>query len=127
MAGVAGEVRIKGLRELQRALNKINRNAAKTVRDELKDAGEPVRQTAQELAFGKIRNIGPVWGQMRLGTRPGTVYVAPKLRRSGGSPRPNFGILLLEKAMFPALKQHENEIVKRVEGALDRLGRSAGF
>lgn len=125
--GAAGEVRIRGLRELQRSLNKVNKQVAKEVRDALKEAGEPVRQTAERFAGAEIRNIGPTWGQMRLGTRPGTVYLAPKSRSKGGSPRPNLGILLLEEAMFPALKEHEDEIEREVEGALDRLTRSAGF
>lgn len=127
MAGVTGQVRIKGLRELNRALNKVNKGAAKAVRDELKEAAEPVRQTAERLAGVEIRNIGPTWSAMRIGSRSATVYVAPRARNQGGSPRPNLGILLLERAMFPAVAAHEDEIVDRVEDALDRLGASAGF
>ena len=123
----AGEIRIRGLRELNRALNKVNKEAAKTVRDELKKAAEPVRATAERFAGAKISNIGPRWGQMRLGTRGGAVYVAPSSRNQGGSPRPNLGRLLCEEAMEPALEEHEDELAKRVEDALERLGNSAGF
>lgn len=127
MIGAAGEVRIRGLRELQSSLKKVNKEVAKTVRDELKEAAEPVRQTAERFAGAEISHIGPSWGQMRLGVTSSTVYIAPKSRRRGGSPRKNLAILLLEKAMFPALEEHQGYIIKRVERALDRLGESEGF
>lgn len=121
-----GEVRVRGLRELQRSLNKINKEAAGVVRDELKEAAEPVRSSAETLAVSEIRNVGLDWSRMRVGTRPGSVYVAPQARRKGGSPRPNLGVLLFDQ-MQAALDKHQGEIVERVEDALDRLGRRAGF
>lgn len=123
----AAQVRLKGLRDLQRALSKVNKGAAAAVRDELKKAAEPVRAGAQEKALMEISNIGPSWAAMKAGSRPGVVYIAPSARRRGGSPRPNLGILLLEKAMFPALDEHKDEVESEMEDALDRLGRSAGF
>lgn len=119
--GTSSEVRVKGLRELQRALNRVNKAAAKTVRDELKQVAEPVKQSAERLAGERITNIGPVWGRMRIGARSSSVYIAPRQRNRGGSPRPNLGVLLLERSMFPALDENEHEIVRGVERALDHL------
>ena len=105
----------------------LNREAANAVRNELKAAAEPVRATAQRLASVQISNIGPVWSGMKLGTTMRGVYVAPSSRRGGGSPRPTLGRLLLSRAMLPAVDQHPDEIVGRVEDALDRLGDRVGF
>jgi hypothetical protein len=123
----AAEVRIEGLRELNRALSKINKEVAKEVRNSLTKSAEPVRQTAESLAFTDISNIGPVWGRMRLGTTMRGVYIAPATRRSGGSSRPTFGTLLLKTAMLPARDQHQNEILNNVEDAFESLVRSTSF
>lgn len=124
---VAAEVRIHGLRELQRALAKINREVAGDVREELRKAAEPVRADAEHRAFSTIRNIGAIWGRMRTGITLASVYVAPATRRRGGSARPNFGTLLMEQAMLPALEDNQESILGDVTDAFDRLTRSAGF
>jgi len=120
-------VRIEGLRELNRALSKINRDIAGEVQDALKKAGEPVRRTAESYAFGGIRNIGNVWGAMRLGATMRGVYIAPGTRRSGGSARPSFGTLLLETAMIPAVERGQAGVLHEVEEAFDSLAYRAGF
>lgn len=124
---MAAEVRIEGFRELNRALRFIDKNVAKEIRDEFREAAEPVRASAETLAVSRIRNIGPVWSRMRVGSTAREVYVAPRARRRGGSPRPNVGRLLFEQSMVPALEKHRGEIEKRTEDVLDRLGRKAGF
>jgi hypothetical protein len=90
-------IRVTGLRELQRACNASEREVRLGVRAKLREAAEPVRARAEELAVGSIRNIGPVWSRMRVGVTPGAVYVAPRARRRGGSPRPNLGGLLMRE------------------------------
>jgi hypothetical protein len=99
----------------------------KQLRVELARVGEPVRAQAEQLALGNITNIGGVWSRMRLGVTRSYVYIAPRARSRGGSPRPNLGPLLLNQAMWPAAKQHEPEVVARLEGMLDRLGAQNGF
>lgn len=106
---------------------KVNREAASEVRKALKEAAEPVRMAAEQLAVSSIRNVGPTWSRVRVGTRTGSVYIAPQARRRRGSPRPNLGKLLLEEALWPAAKAGEADMVRQVERALDQLGRSAGF
>lgn len=120
-------VRLEGLTELNRALGKVDKGLQKTVRNELKAAGEPVRAAAEGLAVANISRVGPVWSRMRVGATSREVYIAPKQRRRGGSPRPRFGRMLLELAMRPAAERHRQEIVLRLGRALDRLISSAGF
>lgn len=120
-------VRIEGLRELNRALSKINRDVGGEVQDALKRAGEPVRSTAESYAFGGIRNIGNVWGAMRLGSTMRSVYIAPATRNGGGSARPSFGTLLLETAMIPAVERGQTGVLREVENAFDSLALRAGF
>ena len=120
-------VRVEGLREVNRALSRLNKNAAKAVRDELKAAGEPVRREAESMAVAHIRRIGPEWSKVRLGATSRDVYIAPRRRRGRGSSRPNLAILLMERAFKPAARLHEREIVMRVGQALDRLIGRAGF
>jgi hypothetical protein len=119
-----GAIRVEGLRELKWAFNRIDRQLADDLEGVMKDAAEPVRSTAEQLAIAKIRNIGVRWSGMRTGIAGGgsVLYVAPKARRSqGGDPRPKLAPLLLEKAMIPALDQNREEVVRRVERMLDRV------
>jgi hypothetical protein len=125
--GPNGSVRLKGLAELQRSLSKVNRGAAKRVRDELRDVAEPIRSDAEHRAGAEIRNIGPRWGRMKIGARTRSVYIAPATRPGRGSPRPNLGRLLLSRAMLPALNSRRRQVERRVEAALDRLTREAGL
>jgi len=108
-------VEVKGFTELQRDLKRMDDEIVKQLRRDLKELGEPVRVTAQQLAADRIRNIGPNWSRMRTGATSKVVYVAPGRRNRGGSPRPNLAGLLLEKAMEPALTVHEEETVKRID------------
>jgi hypothetical protein len=120
-------VKVRGLRELNRAIKQVEKDLRKELRDGLKDVAEPVRSTDEALASEKIRNIGPTWERMRVGVTTKMVYVAPKARRHGGSPRPNLAGLLMDKAMQPALDQHEGDVVNRIERMLDRVGDKNGF
>jgi len=123
----AGAVRVRGLRELNRAFSKLAKDTKKELTGELKKAAEPVRGRAEELAVSRIRNIGSSWSAMRVGATAKMVYVAPRRRRSGGSPRPNLAPLLLERALVPALDEKQGEVIDSVEQLLDRLGNDAGF
>lgn len=127
-AGVLGStVRVKGLRETISAFDKMQGRAGNIIRAELAIVGEPVRSAAAALAVENIRNIGDDWSQMRLGIVTRAVYIAPKQRRRRGSPRPNLAVLLLERAMFPAVEQHEPEVIAALETAIDRLAVEGGF
>lgn len=116
-------VKVEGLREFQRACNKAPKDARKEMRKRLKAVGEPVRAEAERLAAGGISNIGPRWSRMKTGRTASGVYVAPRARRGGGTPRPNLAPLLLTRAMIPALTNKSEEVVREFEDMIDNLVR----
>lgn len=122
-------VHVEGLKDVQRALNKINKDASKRVRKELRTVAKPVKATAEALAVQEITNIGPAWSRMRIGAPAGSVYVAPRQRgqKQGPAKRANLAIMLADEVFSPTLAQHEDQIMRDVEEALDRLGHEAGF
>jgi hypothetical protein len=123
----ASAVRVKGLHELQRDFRKLSRDLSKEVRDELKQAAEPVADRAQDLALSEISHMTGRWSEMKVGATQKSVYVRPRARRRGGRPRPNFAPLMLERAMDPALEQRSADVVRALEGTLDRLAGRHGF
>ncbi len=122
-----GSVKVHGLRELNRTFTKMGKEVQKETRNQLREVGEPVRAAAERLAAAEIRNLGDRWGQMRLGVTTKLVYVAPKARPRGGSPRPNLAGLLLQRAMLPAVERNEETVVLALEHMLDRLADREGF
>jgi hypothetical protein len=119
---MAGTAHIRGLRETLRALDKVNKEVGKQVKDELKKAAEPVARTAQSKISryqgASTSTIGP-----RASVKG--VFVTQRARKVSGR-RADFGRLqqgLLEES----LGEHEHEIIHEVEQAFDRLTRSAGF
>lgn len=121
----AATVRIRGLRDLNRAFKAADKSLRTHWRLEQRSIGEPVAATAEQLAIGRIPNLAqsPSWGLMKVGVTQRVVYVAPRGRRKGGSPRPNFGALLMERAMAPALQMHEASTAARFEMLLERMER----
>lgn len=128
MAGT-GEVRVKGLRELNRAFKNADADLRREFKKTLMEVAEPVRVRAEALAVSEIRNIGSEWSQMRIGATARTVYVAPKQRgnKMGPQKRPNLGVRLIEDAMEPALEENTELIVARLERMLDMVGITNGF
>jgi hypothetical protein len=113
-------IKVEGLRGLQRASRAAGKETAREVTRALKDAAVPVQQTAQRLAATDAR-AGAKWSGMRIGATTKKVYVAPSARRTGGSPRPNFAGRLMSRAMLPALEQKQDEVMRRMEKALDNI------
>lgn len=115
----AGEVRVEGLRELQRAFKAADRTLARDLREGLRNVADPVRATATQLALQNITRIGIPWSEMRIGVTSTTVYVAPKRRgtRDPRKRRPNLALLLLGRSMLPAVEQNQQVI----EAGFDRL------
>lgn len=116
-------VHVKGLAELNRAFSRYDRALGREVKDGLKDAARPVATRAQDLAISHIHNITNPWSEFRIGATSRVVYVAPR-QRGTTDPlrrRPGFGLLLLERAMEPALADEEALVVHKLEGVLDDL------
>jgi len=124
-----GAVRVRGLKEMSRAFARADKHLSRDLRERLRDAAEPVADTAEQLtAYGApIRNLSPGdrWSQMRVGVTRQLVYVAPKMRgtQTKRMKRRNLKDLLLEKALEPALDRHEDEIVESVDRLLAEVGK----
>lgn len=114
-------VRIRGLRELNRAMARADATVRKDFKKTLKEVAEPVRARAHELAVSEIRNIGDRWSGMRIGATSKVVYVAPTQRGGRGNSRPNLASLLMDRAMQPALDENAPLIEQRVGVFLDRI------
>jgi hypothetical protein len=122
-------VRVKGLRELQRAFSVADKKLAKELRSRLRDVAEPVRADAERLAVQEIRNIGIPWSRMRVGITRSLVYVAPvergvKSKGRASRRRPNLADLLMGRAMSPALEANEGRVLHELEDVLDDVGRA---
>jgi hypothetical protein len=116
-------VRVKGLRELQSALRKVNRGLNKELRAELKNVGEVVRADATSRFSGIDARSASGY---KVRVRQRGVAVEQSLKRVTGR-RGDYGALQMRRALLPAMASNEDEVVHRLEGMLDRLGRSAGF
>lgn len=120
-------VRVEGFRDLQRAFRVADEKLARELRDELREAAEPVRADAERLAVVGIPTIGLAWSRMRVGVTQTSVYVAPKqkgARLNRARRRPNLADLLLGRAMVPALKQNEARVEEAVDDLLGRVGKA---
>lgn len=116
---MAGAVRLHGLRELQRSLQRVNRAAAKTVRDALKESVEPaVASTKAKEGRWAGASVGTIGA--RATNR--SVFVTQRARKVTGR-RPDFGSLQMREALIPSVWENVNEITRGVERAFDRLLR----
>lgn len=96
-----------------------------------REIARPVKEGAEALALTRISHIDSRWWKMRIGITRNFLYVAPKQRGvkvKGPHPRkrPQFGILLAEKAMQPTAERYAPEFEKRVEHFFERLGETWG-
>lgn len=120
----SGAVKIEGLRELERALRASDKDAAKGLRKELREAAKVVAMDAR----GKL---SPYSGYSAMGLRPrvraGLVAVAEQSRKRTTGQHPEFGSLIMRRALVPALWENRDEIDRRMESMLDNVGRDNGF
>ncbi len=119
-------VRVKGYTELMRAFKDVDKGVRLGLRALLRGVAEPVRADAERLATERIHNLhtGDPWSRMRVGVTTKVVYVAPKQRGGKGfgpQKRRDFGTLLMDEAMEPALMENAVEINAILETALDKL------
>lgn len=124
---MADTVRVRGLREMQRAFAKADKTLSRELRDALREVAEPVRAEAEQLAVQRIRNVGMDWSRMRVGVSRTLVYVAPKQRGVKSKAdrrrrRPNFADLLMDMAMVPALQNNVRLIERRMDDMLGKVG-----
>lgn len=126
--GVTGDtLRVKGLRDLQRAFAVADKDVAKGFRKSLRDSADPVQRDAEVLAMTRIDRMTIPWAQMRIGVTKTGVYVAPKKRAARGRGnlrrRPNLADLMMGRSMLPALDRNQADVVRNVEGLLADMSR----
>jgi hypothetical protein len=110
-------VRVRGLREFQRAAARAGKESRTEVRAALREAAEPVRSEAVALFTPVDARSAAGY---RVAVRQRGVAVEQRLRKTTGR-RPQYGALQMTRALLPALKRHEHTIERRVERALDRI------
>lgn len=120
---MAGAVRVRGLRELQRDFRKMSRELSGDLRSELREAGDIVRDEARHRFAGVSAKSA---GGYRTAVRARGVAVEQRLGRTTGK-RPDWGAKQMSEALVPALDAKASDVEDRLETMLDRLGSSHGF
>ncbi|MCC6743425.1 MAG: hypothetical protein IT175_06155 [Acidobacteria bacterium] len=110
-----GTVKVEGLREFVRDVNKADGAVGKELKTELKTLAEPVRDEAEALG-SRYAGIGPFKTGLRGG---GAVVRQSKGTRSGL--RGDFGVLQMRTVLLPALASREDEVLRRAEEWLDKV------
>ncbi len=115
-------VYVRGLQEVVRGFNKIDRTISREIQKELKKAAEPVvtsgRSKIGAYAGASTGTIGPR-------ASGASVFVTQRARKVTGK-RPDFGALQ-QRRLDEALGENEAGVIRGVEQALDNLTASAGF
>jgi hypothetical protein len=115
-------VRVTGLKETQAAFRKADKGLAKLVREDLKEAAQPVADSGREKISAyrgaKVSSIRP-----RVTGR--SVFVRQSASKVTGK-RGDFGALQWRK-LAEALDENEDKVREGVEEALDRLIDRAGL
>ena len=113
-------IKVKGLANLNRALQVADKDVRLGIRAEYRTVAEPVKADAELLARANISHLGAAWSQMRIGITQRAVYVVPKQRGARGRSRrrrPNLAGLMYPQ-MQQALDQNQEEIELRFNAML---------
>lgn len=119
-------VRVKGLRELQRDLNRMEGGLAREVDESLREAGELVeRETASRIRARGLVRTGKMVGSVRTAVTRGKVRVRVTAARRG------FPYPRLREAqtpfLNPALESKRGEVIEVIDRMLARLAGDHGF
>jgi hypothetical protein len=123
-------IRVKGLRELDRAFNRMSKDLRTDFVWELEEAADPARIRTTERILGEMRNMPPTpfYAGMRIGVSKAqtTVYIVPSWKRGGtGRGRPSLAGSI-RKRMEQAVAETAPLIEKRVGDMLDRMADEWG-
>lgn len=112
-------VRVKGLRELNRAFKGYADDSRKELQAELRKIAEPVAATARQKAapYGAATSTG-----FAAGARVAGAVVRQRRKKTTGH-HPEFPGILMRKVLLPALAEHEERIIREVNDLFDRLDR----
>lgn len=106
---------MRGLNEVVRGFNKLNRTAAREIQKELKKAAVPVVDTSKELLS---RYTGASVGTIRPRASGASIYVTQGARKVTGK-RGDFGVLQQHRVLEVALDERQGEVVEILERQLD--------
>jgi hypothetical protein len=117
-------VKVKGLRELDRAFKSMSADLRKELRHELGEAGRIVSDEARRLfAPYDARSAMGIRHRLKGGTE---VFVEQRKGKTTGQ-HPEFGDFQMRKALLPARARKRAEVVDRIDRMLARLGGEHGF
>jgi hypothetical protein len=120
----AGSVKVKGLRQMHRAFKNYDGALKRELEDELRAAGTIVATSARAKFVGIDQRSSAGFKSKTKGF--GRVVVQQSRRKTTGR-RPDFGSLQMRRALLPAVAENEPQVLRAVEGMLDRIGRKEGF
>lgn len=116
-------VKVEGVREVNAAFRKVDKDLAKQFGNDLKKAAEPVASTARQKV---TRYRGAKVTTIRTRRSGPRVFVEQGARKVTGK-RPDFGALQMRTVLIPALEERTDEVFDQVEQVLNNYARSAGF
>lgn len=116
-------IRVHGVREVNAAFRKIDKNLARQFGNDLKKAATPVVEEAKMLSQ---QWQGASLNTIRAKRSGPRVFVEQSARKKTGL-RPDFGALQMHSALIPALDEKSDVVFHLVEIVLNRYSDSAGF
>ena len=118
---------VRNLRDLNRAFARAPKKLKKEFKGEQRAIAKPIAGLATERSLSQVANmpLSPQWSEMRTGVTQKAVYVAPKQRgrKAGPQKRRKLAPLLLDRAMIPALEQHQAHVARKFDEILATVGR----
>ena len=134
MAEAVGQVRIKGLKQLGRAFQRMDKALARELSKELAKAAEPVAERATQYTvsggggFPAMRGVAARpghWENMRVGSSRtlGRAWVAPAWRSNKGTLQGQILAVQLRFRMEGALEDESDSVEDFVDRWLGELGR----
>ena len=125
MAAGSQTVRITGLKELVKATGGYKGALAKEVRGELYEAAKLVATDARSR-MTRI-DARSAMGLVPFARATGSAGVRQRKKKRLHPGRGDYGALQMRRALLPALWSKRDDVERRVERMLDRLGDEAGF
>lgn len=122
MAGTS--LKVKGLRDLHRALKTADDQLKRELESELRAAGDLVAESSRARFVNVDARSAAGFKSKVKGF--GRVVVQQSRRRVTGR-RGDYGSLQMRRALIPAVAENEATVLTHIEGMLDRLGGRNGF
>jgi hypothetical protein len=120
--------RVKGIDDLNRALEGVSKDIRRAVRKELAEAAQDVADDAKsELGRypgAKLSSIRPRVG--RVGPAAGIQLFVTQHAGTVSGHHPEFGGYIMD-ALSDAAKRHEAEVARRLDRKIDEIARRHGF